>query len=181
MREIEIKIKVKDLESIKKQLEEKGCILSNPISQRDVIYSKDGDTQEWGNAKEGDITIRIRHLNNGAELTLKKQKSSELDNLEYETEVKDPEALHNILLTLGYTPIVEVKKVRQKGRMGKYEICLDQVEQLGSFVELETLTSDDVDPERTQEELYRVIESFGLSRNDEEVRGYDTQIYQLSH
>jgi adenylate cyclase class IV len=54
------------------------------------------------------------------------------------------------------------------------------VERLGAFVELEKLTDDDADPVQVQEELMQVLESLGLSRKDQETRGYDTQIYFLN-
>jgi adenylate cyclase class IV len=46
-------------------------------------------------------------------------------------------------------------------------------------VEIEKLTNDDANPEEVREELFNELESLGLSREDEETRGYDTQIYQL--
>jgi adenylate cyclase class 2 len=179
MREIEIKMRLKDLENLEKKLKEIGCILSDPISQHDVIYSLKSITEEFEKSKEGDIIIRIRHLKDTAQLNLKQQKSGEMDNLEYETEVKDPEEMQKILLTLGWSPVIEVKKLRRKGKLGSYEICLDRVEGLGTFVELEKLTSDDADHEEVKEELFKKLESFGLSRKDEETMGYDTQLYHL--
>src|SRR3990167_11414095 len=101
MREIEIKLRVKDFINIEKQLAVRGCVLSAPLTQYDVIYSEKGSTEEWKHAKEGDKVIRIRRLKDTAELTLKVHRSREGDSLEYETEVKDPEAMHQILLTLG--------------------------------------------------------------------------------
>jgi adenylate cyclase class 2 len=181
MREIEVKIKVENFEDIQKRLEERGCVLSGAISQHDVIYSKEGSAEEWKSAKEGKIIMRIRYLKDKAEFNLKQQQSGEMDNLEYETEVKDAEAMHKILLALGYAPEVEVKKIRRKGKLGEYEICLDDVEKLGTHVELEKLASDDADPRTVREELFQILESLGLSRENEETKGYDTQIYWLSH
>jgi adenylate cyclase class 2 len=73
--------------------------------------------------------------------------------------------------------VVEVRKIRRKGKLREYEICLDQVEQLGTFVELEKLTDDDVNAEKVREELFNELESLGLSRGAEVTQGYDTQIY----
>lgn len=179
MREIEIKLKVNNVTKLQKQLKTKGCVLFAPISQHDVYYSK-GGIEEWENAKEGDVMPRIRYLGSIAEFNVKQQRSSEGDNIEYETKVKDPEAIHNILLLFGYKPEIEVIKTRRKGKLGEYEICLDTVEKLGDYVELEKLTNDNADPQKIREELFTALESLGLSRNDEETRGYDTQIYQLS-
>ena len=182
MREIEVKLRVEDLNGLEKKLVSAGCTLSAPIRQHDVIYSLQNSTEEWENAKEGDIIPRLRRENDSiVEFNVKQQQSSELDNLEYETRVEDGEAIHRILGVLGYTPQIEVKKIRRKGRLGEYEICLDEVEGLGSFVELEALTDDDADPVKIQEELLDKLGSFGISRDKLEVRGYDTMLYQLRH
>ena len=120
-------------------------------------------------------------MNNCAEFTLKQQRSNESDNIEWETEVKDPEVIHNILSILEWYPSVEGKKMRRKGKLGEYEVCLDKVEKLGTFVELEKITGDNADAEEVREELFKELEFLGLSRDDEETRGYDTQIFQLEH
>ncbi|MEK7634893.1 MAG: class IV adenylate cyclase [Patescibacteria group bacterium] len=179
MREIEIKLRVNNLEEIEKKLKERGCIVSEPISQYDVNYSLKGSRNEFESAQEGDIIIRLRHLKDTTQLNLKQQRSGEGDNLEYETEVKDPEAIHKMLETLGWYPAIEVKKLRRKCKLGEYEICLDEVEKLGSFMEIEKMTDDSSNPEKVREELFKEVEFLGLSEKDEETRGYDTQIYQL--
>jgi adenylate cyclase class 2 len=179
MREIEIKLKVDNFEELEKKLKEKGCVLSEPISQYDVIYSTKSPQEEFEQSKEGDIIIRIRQSKDIIQLNLKQQCSNEMDNLEYETEIKDSKEMHKILQILGWHPEIEVNKIRRKGMLGEYEICLDQVEKLGNFIELEKLTEDETNPERVRDELFKELESLGLSRNNEEVRGYDTQIYQL--
>jgi len=178
MREIEVKIRVKDLEAIAKLLTERGCALSAPIHQHDTIYSPKGSTEEFTNAKEGDIIPRIRRINESVvEFNIKQQRSSEGDNIEYETEVKAADAMHQSLLLLGYKPEIEVKKVRRHGKLGEYEICLDEVEGLGSFIELEKLAPDDVDPMAIREELFKTLEPLGTSRADEETKGYDSLLY----
>lgn len=177
-----MKVRVSNLDQVKVRLEELGCKLSAPIEQHDVIYSlAENAEQEWEEAKAGDIVVRIRRQGDTAEFNLKKQMTSgELDNLEYETEINNPDDMHKILLELGYVPQVEVKKVRRKCKLENYEVCLDEVEELGSFVEIEELAPDNVDAGEIQEKLTRVLESLGLSREDLETRGYDTQIYQLN-
>jgi len=179
MREIEIKLKAPNLDEIVKKLEKLGCHLSDPISQHDTIYSKNGANKEYVSSKQGDIIMRIRRMTTKAEFNLKQQKSGEMDNLEYETEVKDPDVMHQILVLLGYVPTIEVKKVRRQVKFGQYEICLDEVEQLGTFVELEKMAEDDADPEVVRRELFAALAPLDLLPKDEETRGYDTQIYQL--
>jgi len=179
MHEIEIKIRTKDPRALVDQLVARGCALSEPVRQEDTIYSRAGDASPWERLQEGDIILRIRRDNKGALFTLKQQCTNELDNIEYETRVEDPDTLHQALLLMGFVPMVEVKKVRRTSKLDGDEICLDEVEELGSFVELERLTNEDVDAAEVAEELYKKLESLGLSRRDEEKRGYDTQMYQL--
>jgi len=179
MCEIEVKLKVKNLQELEKKLVARGCILSTPIHQHDTVYSKNGNVSIWEGLKEECIVLRIRRDGKGALFTLKQQRTHELDNVEYETCVDNPEALHSALLLLGFTPGVEVRKVRRKGKLDNDEICLDEVEGLGGFIELERLADDDANPENVAEDLYQKLESLGLSRRDEEKRGYDTQIFQL--
>lgn len=180
MREIEIKLHANDLASLEEKLKEQGCILSEPLHQYDRIYTYGDDVSVFTKGKSGHNVMRIRVTDNGAEFNMKVQQTHELDNLEHETTVSNPEAVHAILAALGYTPKIEVRKTRRKGRLGEYEICLDTVEGLGSFVELEKLAEDDADPSAVREDLLATLESLGLSRADEETRGYDTQIFQRS-
>ncbi|KKW10085.1 MAG: Adenylyl cyclase CyaB [Parcubacteria group bacterium GW2011_GWB1_49_7] len=179
MREIEIKLKAGNFTELERKLGEKGRELSKPISQHDVIYALKGSANEFSQAKEGDIIMRIRRMKDKIQLNLKQQRSNEGDNLEYETEIDDAEETSKILETLGWVPMIEVRKIRRKGKLGIYEICLDDVEKLGTYVELEKLCPDDANPEKVREELFKELEMLGLSRADEELRGYDTQIYQL--
>jgi adenylate cyclase, class 2 len=179
MHEIEIKIRTKDPRTLVDRLVAQGCALSEPIHQEDTIYSRAGDPSPWERMKEGDIIVRIRRDNKGALFTLKQQCTNELDNIEHETRVEDPDNLHQALLLMGFMPMVQVRKIRRTAKLGGDEICLDEVHELGSFVELERLTDKDVDAAEVAEELYKKLESLGLSRCDEEKRGYDTQMYQL--
>jgi len=180
MREIEIKVKVDNLKLLEEKLKKQGCLFSDSIHQYDVIYTLRGSVEEFEEAKEGDIIPRIRRFGKVAQFNLKQQRSSESDNIEYETEVKDPEAIHNILLLLGYEPQIEVKKIRRKGKMKDYKICLDKVEKLGKYIEIEKIVDDETNPKEVRQELFQILESLGLPREDEETRGYDTQIYYLN-
>lgn len=180
MREIEIKLRASNLDSIEQQFKDKGWVFSDPIFQHDVVYSSVANNEAYDRLeKEGYIAIRIRYQNNKATLTLKKQLSSEMDNLEYESVVENPKNIHEILLALGWKPEVEVKKTRKKAKLGEYELCLDRVEGLGDYLEIEKLTDDDVDPTKVVAELYGILEPFGLSKEDEESKGYDTLMWQL--
>ena len=182
MREIEIKLRVNNLDVIEAQFKEKGWVFSEPVFQHDVVYSSVANTEAYDKIeKEGYIAIRIRYQDNKATLTLKKQLSNEMDNLEYESIVENPKDVHEMLLILGWKPEVEVKKARKKAKMGEYEICLDRVENLGDYLEIEKLTEDNADPVKVVAGLYGILEPFGLSKKDEESMGYDTLIWRFKN
>lgn len=181
MREIEIKLKVKNLDELEKKLKDSGCVFGKSFKQHDVIYSDKNNSRKFDEPVEGNVSIRIRYDEDSTKLTLKQQKSYQMDCLEYETEIKEPKVFDGILRVLGWTPECEVYKTRKKGKLGNYEVSLDKVEKLGSFVELEMLTDDNANPQKAREELFKVMGKFGLSKADEETDGYDIQIYKLQN
>jgi adenylate cyclase class 2 len=81
-----------------------------------------------------------------------------------------------IVLLMGYYEFNTVSKVRRKCRYKNYEICLDEVEELGNFIEVEKMS--DEPSEVVQEELFTFLESLGISREDRATKGYDILLYQ---
>ena len=51
----------------------------------------------------------------------------------------DADAATQLLVRLGFQIKSDVKKVRKKYNLGEFSICLDDVEDVGIFVEVETL------------------------------------------
>ena len=41
-------------------------------------------------------------------------------------------------MRLGFKPVAEVSKIRKRYKIDEFEICLDDVEGVGTFVEVET-------------------------------------------
>lgn len=179
MREIEVKAKLKDRKKVETKLKELGGKLSDPVKQEDVVYNhKDKNVYALG--KDAGAVLRIRKSKGETLLTLKKNLTSELDCLEHESKISDPIEIHNILTVLQFVPMVEINKLRSKCNVGEYEICLDNVEGLGDFIEVEYLCEDG-DGEEISEELMKFLESLGVSREDRVTSGYDTLIYNLKN
>lgn len=174
MREIEIKARAENLETIIDALKSQGAQVSEPVTQHDVVYGMpgvDGDnenTAPW---------LRIRtETKNGKEttyFTLKKSVTNQLDSIEHETTVGDAGELEHIIEHLNFELYSDLTKTRQKAHIDEIEICLDTVEGLGSFVEAERLTADDVNYAEVVEGLWVLLESIGVSRRDEVTDGYD--------
>lgn len=171
--EIEVKAKVKNFETIKNKLQEIGCILSEPINQDDYIYNRKGLDIRKG--YDGSPILRIREQGEKIIFTLKKNRSNELDCIEKEIEVSNKEILKDIFDLMDYESSVEVHKKRIKTNFNDYEICLDEVDGLGSYIEVEKMSEED--GEKIQNELFDFLQTMGVSKEDRVFNGYDTLIY----
>jgi adenylate cyclase, class 2 len=170
--EIEVKAKVNDFEELKNKLKELGCVLSEPTIQDDYIYNKKGINLK---EKKDTPVLRIRQQGEKILFTLKKNRNNELDCIEKELEIKDKNIMEDIFVLLDYEKTVEVHKKRIKTNYKEYEICLDEVDGLGSFIEVEKLS--DEDGEKIQNELFDFLETLGISKSNRVFQGYDTLVY----
>lgn len=171
MREIEIKARVEDAKNVLASLSENGVLVGEPVTQHDVVYARPGARDN--DPKENWLRIRteggIRSI-----FTLKRSISADqLDSIEHETEVSDPDELAKIIDYLGYQLYSDLTKTRQKVRVGDVEVCFDKVESLGVFIEVEKLTDDTADAKAVKKELWDMLKQFGISERDEVTDGYD--------
>ena len=83
--------------------------------------------------------LRLRSVDNRAWLTYKAPVSGEHRykvREEHESGVDDPDAVHRMLIGLGFTPRYRYQKYRTQYGSGELQACLDETP-LGCFVELE--------------------------------------------
>lgn len=172
MYEVEIKFKIKDKEEIYAKLESLSCKFSK-LHQCDKIYVKEG-IKDF-NIPEGENVLRIRRQNDVSYITLKQR----LNHLEYETKVEDPDVLNNIFEALGYHKLVEVDKYRKETTINGFNVTIDEVEKLGTFVEIEKLTENSEDVQSIKEEIFAFASSLGISKEDIEKKKYDTMMLEL--
>ena len=168
---MEIKFRFDDKASLLARLADLGCQLNPAVEQDDQIFS--GEPLPDGSR----CVLRIRTTNTGSILTLKKDITNELDCLEVETPVGDAESTKRLLIELGYRLSVRVRKSRCQGKWGDWTVCVDEVDQLGSFIEVEAMFEDGEDAD--QDELCReVLDQLGLPGLERVTQGYDTLMKQ---
>ncbi len=178
MKEIEVKARISNISVIKSTFEQMGCIFSDPIIQRDKIFLRN-------NFSKSDCALRIRKENDRILFTMKIAQSNELDNIEKELEISDAKEMEDIIKLIGYKEFVRVNKTRIKCKYNKYEICLDDVECLGAFIEVEKILEEPLpgesissqDAEIVQKELFDFLLEFGVKKEDRIWIGYDTMMY----
>ena len=176
MKEVEIKARLRDKEKIIEKLKTLGCTFEPAITQSDVVYAKNLGTVEIFNAN--DVFLRIRVKGNGKILfTIKQRGVNDLDALEHEVEVSSKEEMKKAILLMGYKEAVRVSKTRVVTHYDGCEICIDDVEDLGQFIEMEKLTEEG-DSEAIQAELFKFFESIGITKEDRVFSGYDILMLQ---
>ena len=170
MREIEIKARVRDESALRHALEQAGVKLGKKLKQHDVVFGEPGaEDNEFGAN-----WLRIRTENDKkVYFTLKRSVVGHLDSIEHETIVQDAKELEAIIKLMGYELYSDLTKIRQKAKHGEFEICLDKVPSLGTFIEVEKIMHHDADHETVVDELWDFLQKLGVSKNDEQHEGYD--------
>lgn len=175
MREIEIKFKIENIESIISFLEKNKCKISKENIQNDTIYVRDTNKVK---SIEGSVWLRIRENNNKIELNYKKQSAKSIESEEIEFEVSSYEKANSFLKALGFKEWVQVNKKRKYTKYKDYNICIDEVEKLGTFIEIELLT-DKEDKNDYQQELLTIAQELGINPSSRINSHYDTMIAEL--
>lgn len=157
MFEIEIKAYCDNQVDVIAKINSMGGEFTGTLSERDVYYS-----HPCRDFAETDEALRIRTENGRSILTYKGPKLSRKtkSRVEKETVFEDPDSMTGILESLGFGRVEEVIKTRRIYRLGDIEVCLDAVEGVGTFVELEK-KGDDL--ESGERELAAVAAGLGLS------------------
>ncbi|HVT30000.1 MAG TPA: class IV adenylate cyclase [Lacipirellulaceae bacterium] len=145
--EVEQKHRVSDLATLISRLNERGASFVDPIEQSDKYF--DHPCRDFAKTDEA---VRIRTVGNHSFVTYKGPKLDSTTKTRREIELpldaddKDGARFAELLTALGFTPVAVVHKQRCpfRIRVGNYEVegALDDVTDVGSFVELE-LQADD--------------------------------------
>lgn len=160
VREIEVKYHVVDLADLEAALRLRRLALSQPLRQDDQAYAQNG--WAYGMSKVGAVFARLRTENGRHLFTLKRPVDNELACLEFETEVADRAQMHEAVLQMGFYPTVRIVKRRRTAKRGDLSLCLDEVEHLGTFLEIEQVIGAEQSGTVVQAELDAFARSLGV-------------------
>lgn len=174
MREIEVKYRVEDMEALLVALKSRGIELSDPVLQDDQAYAP----AEWqfGDSKLGVPFLRLRTVNGRHYFTLKQPEDNAQACLEYETQVADRQAMHHVAIRMGYRPTVRITKTRQVATLDGCSLCVDDVEGIGGFLELERMVPDHADAQAVQADLAAFVSSLGVATT-QTAQTYDSLVH----
>ena len=179
MKEIEVKAKITNIESLNERLTNLGCQFGSSLIQEDIIFLPIG--VEFSEIVKGTPVVRVRNSNNIITLTLKKRviSENELIKLEKEVIVSDKQMVIEVVEQMGFHEVVRVEKTRIECKYEEMTICIDNIVGLGHFIEVEKLSENEKD-EKIQDYLFNFLQSLGINSENRVTKGYDTLIYEKS-
>lgn len=137
--EVESKYRLEDAAQLAATVGALGASFSPPEPQSDLYLAH--PSRDFAQTDEA---LRIRSVGDRNWVTYKGPRVDQTTKTRRELEVPiiEAEGLGQLLQLLGFRPVATVRKLRRVARVRHeelpFEICLDEVDDVGSFVELET-------------------------------------------
>ena len=183
MKEIEILVEVyDDLSVIKKKFERfdyKG--LNNTIDE--YYYDPKRDTLKPDKDNQLSHCLRLRTKNTDHSVTYKDdvfENGKWLYSNEYETKIDSIEIMRDIFKKLGLIKFLEIDNKKETYVYGDYEIVIENVKDLGLFMEVEYCTNEDIDVKSVKREIQKFIDELGLNVSEELNMG-KPEMYMKKH
>jgi adenylate cyclase, class 2 len=164
--EIEVKYAVKDWDHVERQLRSWGASIDAPLQEIDQYFN--APDRDFARTDEA---LRMRRIGPANFVTYKGPKTDAQTKTRTEIEVplapSDTVAreFSDLLVHLGYRPVAAVTKLRVVCHMERekfnLEVCLDNVDEVGKFVELEILAPPEA-LDAAREVLLKMAQELGL-------------------
>jgi len=167
MIEAEIKFKVDGLDEVEKKVKDFAEFVVEK-SEKNIVYQIDGM-----NFRNSDEALRIRKDKEGISITYKgpKMESRTKTRKEVKIRIDNYDSGIELLESLGFYKSGTVVKKRRIYRKEDIIICLDSVEKLGNFVEIEVQT----EPSNLDASIARIFEvakKLGFNENQSIRKSY---------
>ncbi|MDY0388088.1 MAG: class IV adenylate cyclase [Methanolobus sp.] len=159
MLEIEVKARA-DHQQVKELLAGMGANFIGVQHHCDTYFN--APHRDFANTDEA---LRIRSVNGRSVMTYKGKKLDTISKTreEFETDVEGGNA-RSILLALGFYESGVVKKTREIFKFKNLTICLDNVQGLGEFIEVEITAESDIEFHRKQ--IFTFLEKLDIGEED---------------
>lgn len=159
--EVEVRFRLLDERHALHQLRNVGVRFGKASLQDDQAYAP----EEWSYALSRiSVTFARLRTSGGRHLfTVKRPVTDVRTCIEHECFVSDREAMHEAILLMGFRPTIQIRKQRALARRGEFTFCLDEVDGLGRFLEVERVASIDDDAEAVRREIEAFVAYAGLA------------------
>ena len=166
--EVEKKFWITSLDETIERIENLGAVIGPPIEQIDTYFA-----HPQKDFAKTDEALRLRAIGSENFITYKGARIDDTTKTRRELELpllngrEYAEQFVELLTLLEYEPVMTIHKFRRKAEHAwqgyQVEICLDEIDQLGQFIELE-ITSDLKHLDATKSALLSLAEHLELSR-----------------
>ncbi len=183
MKEIEVLVELHDeITNIKKKFEK-----FNYEGLKRVVdeYYYDPKRDALKPDKENQLShcLRLRSKNDDYSITYKDdvfENGKWLYSNEYETKVESIIMMKKIFDRLGLVKFIEIDNKKEIYTYNDYEIVIEDVKDLGIFMEVEYCTNDNVDVKQVKEEIQNFINGLELNVSEELNMG-KPEMYMKKH
>lgn len=170
--EVEARVKVDNLEKLKQQLAGLGAEFLKEKTQVDSIFKKKGE--EFKQQGSGDFILRIRESDKNI-FTFKSLTDRAGVWVEHETEIGNPEDMKKILERTGFSKAITMTKKRLQGKLGDFEVCLDDIKELGTYMEI---ALDSLDGNTAKKRIVELLAQLGFPKDRIIHKGYVALIFE---
>lgn len=183
MKEIEVLVEVyDDILSIKDKFKNfKYNGLQKTIDE--YYYDSKSDLLKPDKYNQISHCLRLRSKNDEYFITYKDDVFEDgkwLYSNEYETKIESIEMIKEIFNKLGLVKFIEIDNNKESYIYNNYEIVIENVKDLGIFMEVEYCTNDDVDVKLIKKEIQSFIDSLKLNVSKELNMG-KPEMYMKKH
>ncbi len=165
MIEVEIRAGVNSFDEIKKELEKiKACYFKS-VHQIDKIFGHPMFLDSKNMIIEGGIVPRIRSVNNKCSLEFKEIRRMS-GGIELKSDIDNIQEGVDFLKKLGFSEAFTIDKYREFYKYKDFTICLDKVDKLGCFIEIEKMIKSAGEEKSVRE---KCVEVLGLISPDSKI------------
>ena len=156
MIEVEIKAKLENFDEVRDNFSKLGVWLENSEKQLDIMFGKEEFLDEEHKLKEGSIMARIRQKGDKVVVCFK-EINRKHGEFEAEFETPDLEHAKRFLEKLGFEEAFSIEKQRENYGYKKFSIALDDVKELGKFIEIEKIVNKQEEKDKALQECIDLL------------------------
>ncbi|MBC7190529.1 class IV adenylate cyclase [Candidatus Aerophobetes bacterium] len=150
--EVEVKAKIND-RKVEEKLLSSGGIFVSEENQVDTYFQ-----HPCYDLKKKDEALRVRESGGNIYLTFKGPRIDKETKTRCEIEVKVEGDIFSLLEAIGFLPLARIKKKRRTFRWRNLQVCVDRVEKLGSFIEIEGKSFEE------KHDIFYLLDILGINR-----------------
>lgn len=171
--EVELKFPLLNKDELIEQLNKVAKLEKEEDYQKDVYYIP--AHRNFLDKKPVSEWLRLRETKNKFSINYKnwhkKDNPKAVSCDEFETDINNIESIKKILECLDFKEIVIVEKIRTVWKYKDVEIAIDQIKELGNFIELES-KGNFMNIEEAKKYLYDVLEELKPQIGEQDFEGY---------